>query len=415
MAIRHVLALLVLSAVPLTAGLGLPTTPHPVPAVVEGYSIAPLVALGVTTAITFGPDGHLYATTLQGDVVRVDLAWTTAGPIVSGVAIVETGFSSPLGIEFGPDGEMYVADSTSGDDSGRTDGQVWRIDGDGRKLVVGGLPNGRHNTNNMRMGPDGRLYLTNGNPNDNGVDGGAADVLPISGAILSVNPAVVDASPAIFRWKDESGARIAPELLADHPVNADFRSKVAVYASGFRNVYDFAFDAEGNGWTNMNGADDPDSQDAVFKITTPGTDYGYPFCFNEGTPGGRDAKVVNNPLFPDHDCASVPSAYALIGWHTCGTGMDIGKADDGFGGYVFVAECVALQPDRVVARSQEDISSATHSTSHKVVRVSERGVEDFVTGLVLAIDVHFGPDGAMYVADAEAIYRVQDLLDGVIR
>ena len=56
--------------------------------------------------------------------------------------------------------------------------------------------------------------------------------------------------------------------------------------------------------------------------------------------------------------------------------------------------------------------ASTHSSSHKVVRVEldEEGhavrVQDFVTGLALATDVLFGPDGAMYIADAEMVYRV---------
>ncbi len=36
-------------------------------------------------------------------------------------------------------------------------------------------------------------------------------------------------------------------------------------------------------------------------------------------------------------------------------------------------------------------------------------VSDFVAGLVLATDLLFGPDGAMYIADAEQIYRVAPL------
>ncbi|MGH7822076.1 MAG: plastocyanin/azurin family copper-binding protein [Candidatus Binatia bacterium] len=37
-------------------------------------------------------------------------------------------------------------------------------------------------------------------------------------------------------------------------------------------------------------------------------------------------------------------------------------------------------------------------------------MSDFVTGLVLATDVLFGPDGAMYVADAAVVYRVAPIV-----
>jgi glucose/arabinose dehydrogenase len=55
---------------------------------------------------------------------------------------------------------------------------------------------------------------------------------------------------------------------------------------------------------------------------------------------------------------------------------------------------------------------STRNSAHKVTRVGfEEGeaieLRDFVTGLSLPTDVRFGPQGAMYVADLEGIYRVQ--------
>ena len=371
------------------------------PVVAEGFMVQPLAAVAAPTAIEFGPDGDLYATTLAGDLVRVDLAWTAAGPVAAGAPVrVASGFSQPLGLAFWGS-RVFVSESASGAESGRVDGRVVLLDGASRTVVLDGLPNGRHNTNNLRLGPDGLLYVTNGNPNDNGVGGGEPDVLPVSGAILRADPAVLAASPAVFRWP----AGVAPSALHAHPANADFRSKVEVYASGFRNVYDVAFSPAGVAYTAMNGADDPSSQDALYRIV-PGTDYRFPDCYNEGAPGavGGGVAVVPNPVL-QADCSDAPPADALLGWHVCATGLDVPPAGSPFGNAVYVGECAFFFPE-------PQRGFTTHDTSHKVARVlldaAGRAVEvqDFLVGTALVTDVRFGPDGALYVADAEGILRV---------
>ena len=389
-----------------------------VPEVIAGFAIAPLSPVPVATSIAFGPgdaDGDdLYATTLTGSVIRIPLAWTPAGPVATGAwTSVATGFSTPLGLAFDDEGVLYVADSAAGAESGRVDGRVWRVEDGSKSVIVGGLPNGRHNTNNLRFGPDGLLYVANGNPNDDGVSGGEADVLPVSGAILSVDADVVAASPAIFRWKDGQGNAIPAASLAAHPVNDDFNAKVSVFAHGFRNVYDIAFGPTGIAYTATNGADATPSQDQFYRLR-PGAGYGFPFCYSVGTPGTTEGVVENNPQYPDADCSGALPASANLGWHVCATGLDIAPAGT-FLDSAYVAQCGPLQQN-VVRASLDDPARASYNTGHKVARVvldangEALEVRDFVIGLHLPTDVVFGPDGAMYIADVDTIYRVVELL-----
>jgi glucose/arabinose dehydrogenase len=445
-------------------------TPAVAPAFAGEFVIRPLATAAFPTAIRFGPgDGgfgdpgagdanpDLYAATLGGSVVRYHLVWTDAGLLVRDRTVAAGDFSQPLGIAFhgrgppagaadppvqaqGPkDDALVVSDSHMNDNTGRTDGVVYLVESDGtRKRLVDGLPNGRHNTNHVAFGPgdDDRLYITNGNTTDDGCEGGDPEVLPYSGAILAVDLDEVEEDPAVLRWVDENGDRIPPEAIPDHSVNADFAETVDVVAHGFRNVYGLAFDHDGTLHTGMNGADDPASPDVFYRLDEPaGTDYRYPFCFNTGPVGvtGDAVRLEPNPAAPGHDChvfddvddqsdldcdeADHPTADAVVGWHACATGLDFptdGAAafPDRFRTDAFMGECGTFTPLASAERTTESMDGRNtgHSVAHIPISDGEvGGVEDFLTGLSLPTDVLFGPEGAMYVADLEAIHRVRPL------
>lgn len=438
------LVTLSLLAVP-AAVMGEDQNPPTPAAATDGFAVLPFTEIPVPTAITFGPDlpgevpgdlpyapveseGDLYATSLDGNVYRVDLTWTPTGPVPGEISVFAEGFNLPLGIAFDDEGNAYVADSVPPEQPARSaDGIVYWIDGDGdRQVLVDNLPNGRHNTNNLKIHDDGRLFITNGNPNDNGQDGGAADVFPYSGAILAVDPVALQGDPAVLQWEDENGDDLAADEIFSATVNDDFEAKVDVIGFGLRNVYDVAFGPDGVAYTATNGADDPSSQDAVYRFDD-GSDafYGFPFCYNEGLPGatGDEISKVNNPVYPDwptgfdhpaideQPCQDVHTADALIGWHVCATGADIPADTQGpFGHALYVGECTQFFAvdliDKMVA------NPTTHNTAHKVIRVgldddgNPTEVRDFVTNLPLPLDVHFGPRGDMYIADATGVLRV---------
>ncbi|MGH2684516.1 MAG: hypothetical protein ACRDJP_03510, partial [Actinomycetota bacterium] len=113
---------------------------------------------------------HLYVTSYaQGAVVR--LPFLEAG-LLGAPETVASGLSFPLGVVVADDGTVFVADNHSGGEAygGRTVGRVQAVTGESTEVVVDGLPNGRHNTNNLAV-HGGRLYITNGNATDDGYNG----------------------------------------------------------------------------------------------------------------------------------------------------------------------------------------------------------------------------------------------------
>lgn len=426
-----------------------------VPEVADGFALQPLAPVHGVSVITFGPGQDLYAASLAGQVLRYSTVWTQGGPVVQDVEVLATGFNLPQGIAFDEEGTLYVSDvrpaeegSADGEESvGRAMGRVTEIDPDtgDRAVIVDGLPNGQHNTNHIRFGPDDRLYLPNGNPNDhgNGTGTGHTDIFPYSGAFLAVdvNGVAPDqrdttpSDPAILHWRDDQGDRIPDEQIPDHPRNDAFAEQVDVFAHGFRNIYGVTFAPEplpfaGAAYTGMNGAQMPaESQDVVYKIEED-EHHGFPFCYDRGDPGATGEAIAKAPNpdspNPDFPCEGRPTAEAMLGWHVCATGVDFpphassvetdAVFPQAFRSSLFVAECGPLSPESVANQTVNDQAS-THNTGHKVARLPlndtgvPTGVRDLVNGLQAPTDVQFGPDGAMYIADADVVYRVFPTVD----
>jgi glucose/arabinose dehydrogenase len=411
-AILAMAALLIAAPIP---GAGADVRRSTAMRVEPGFVVTPYaVTGGAPTSLAFGPDTRdkkatrLYVADFVGNQI---LAIDDLAGIGSQPEVFAEGFSAPLGVLAARDGTVFVADAEparKGPFGFRPYGRVWRVvdtDKDGvankKTVVLKDLPNGRHNTNGMAIGPDGMLYVTNGNSTDDGSEGGEAEVKPWSGSVIKVP----------LNSKNRSAA--------DLP-------RSALVAQGWRNVYDLAFSPVDRTklFIPMNGLDDArkgstgenpadpnlaDSDDLLFMTDINDRrvdDFGFPQClYNVAEKGSLKPYTNPNPdtveVFGKCKTKSVPRPVASFGLHVSADGLAFQKTKAWGAKYtndVFVAEWGSL---------------FGMPTGHKVVRVElnkagTRVVDqhDFLE-MDLPIDVTFDKAGAMYVADfSGAIVKV---------
>ena len=185
--------------------------------------------LRAPTAMAWGPDRRLYVTQETGDVVAV--ARGTSRP-----RVVARGFRTPLGIAFAGR-RVFVS----------AQGTLWRLDLRGRRLanrraIVSRLPYGRHQQDNVIVGPRGRLYFGSGSTCDVCVERDRR-----SAAVLSVN-------------QDGSGLRVE--------------------ARGLRNPFGLARGGDGI-YVSVNNRDDLgrwEPAETIVKLRR-GAHYGWPRCW----------------------------------------------------------------------------------------------------------------------------------------
>lgn len=386
-----------------------------------GFYVVPYAISGGTpSSLDFGPDTRkgaegerLYVVdNASGDLLVID---DTSG-LGSAPAVFASGFDGPLGVLAAPGGSVYVADAEparEGPFGFRPYGRVWRVfdrDGDGvgdqQYVVLKDLPNGRHNTNGMALGPDGMLYVTNGNSTDDGVEGGESEVDPWSGSVVRVSPKAKGVSLAALS------------------------KKKALVATGWRNVYDLAFSPVDSTrlFVPMNGVDDArqgstgdnpvdpgleDSDDVLFATDVDDArseDFGFPSClFNQAKQG--DLKPYENPnpdviaKFGPCKASSVTPPVSSFGLHTSSNGLAF-QTTEAWGpehrNDLFVAEWGNLfgpPAGHDVVRVQLDKSG------RKVVSQS------VFLHLDTPLDLTFDSAGAMYVADFSGqIFKVDRAL-----
>ena len=339
---------------------------------------------------------------------------------VSGVGgqpqVYADGFDGPLGVLSAKDGSLYVADAEparEGPYGFRAYGRVWRVldkDKDGvadkKYVVLKDLPNGRHNTNGMAFGPDGMLYVTNGNSTDDGVEGGEAEVVPWSGSLIRVDPKARNVS------------------LAELP-----RRKTLV-ATGWRNVYDVAFSPIDPtlAFVPMNGTDDArkgstaenpvdpdleDSDDLLYATDIDdrrADDFGFPEClYNVVEKGSLEPYENPNPdvieKFGSCPIGSVPRPVSSFGLHTSSDGLAFqtkGAWGPDYKNDLFVAEWGNLFG---APAGHDVVRVQLNKSGRKVVSQS------VFAELDLPLDLTFDRAGVMYVADfSGSIYKIDKVI-----
>lgn len=265
-------------------------TPPPGPAPSAGTApfASSVVATGLEMPweVVLGPDGALWVTERTGKrVTRVDprdgrkkvaleLPDVLVGPQHEGV--LGLALAPDFGRGAGPD-LVYVA-STHDADPGPAVRRRLRVErytydraaetlGD-RALVLGDLPaSDDHNAGRLKIGPDGKLYLTIG---DGGHGQFGSLCLPIESQTLPTADHVAARDRSAYVGKT---LRIDPDggIPADNPALNGVRSHVLTY--GHRNAQGLAFGANGLLYSAEQG---PASDDEL-NVLRPGGNYGWPF------------------------------------------------------------------------------------------------------------------------------------------
>jgi len=320
----------------------------------QGYELEHAGKLpGQPMQITYGPDGRLYATVLEGGTRNGAVYALNAdgsSERYSGDLI------SPVGLAFQPGtAVLYV--------SARADlahaGALYRIPAGGgeAEAIISDLPCCfsliDNQPNGMVFGPDGYLYMGIGALTDRAESATPrtkpfADIFPTEAAVL----------------------RIQPHTAA-----------VEVFASGLRNPYDVTFDAAGQFYATDSGLLTGPGDRLV--ALTAGAHYGWPYWRNRGCSDCplSPARLSITPdlvRFPDFSLPRGLVAYT-------GNQFPVNQF-----GSVFVALWNGTtSAQRIVRIDPRD------------PRLADEGYipEPFVTGLIRPVDVTVAPDGTLVVAD----------------
>lgn len=313
--------------------------------------------------IAVGPDGRIYATTLEngtrvGAVFALDAA-------TGEVERFTERFFSPIGLAFRPGtDELYVSARQSLEVGFNVGGGVWRVDAEGNRTlmtdvlpccfdVIGNQPNG------ITFGPDGMMYVGIGSLTDRAEPPNPdiqrfANLHPLEASIAQINP---------------------------------LTSEVQLYAQGIRNPFDLTFASDGQMYATDNGLLEGPG-DRLLDVDEGGF-YGWPYWRTRG-------------------CDTCP---ALSPQTT--VAPDLLRLPD----YTLPRGIVAYTGDQFPANMVDSLFvTFWHGTPNgqRVVRIEPGSIppvdsapevleayqpEPFVTGLIRPIDVVMDTDGSLLVAD----------------
>lgn len=403
------------------------STPVPTTAAYTFDHVAlPTTAGRTYTAVTMGPDGKLYAATLEGLILRfpVNADGTLGSP--TSIKLVQQnngGNRYLLGLAFQPGSTatnmtlwvshgVYAA--TGGADWTCKISKLTDANHDGTldtyKDVVVGLPRSfrDHMTDQLVFGPDGNIYFGQGSMSAMGAPdltwGNRAEH-PLSGAILKLDLGKLAKTSLPLNVKtSDGGGKYNPDAA---------NAPLTVYASGVRNAYDLLWDSNGKLYAPSNGSaaggNTPQApgkagtkltnvnqtEDDWFFTIQQGKYYGHPnptrgyYVLNGGNPtSGADPQQINQ-----YKVGTTPDA----GWMPATLDLGPNHSANGIIEYKGGAFGGALDGTIFICQySGGDNLLALKPNASGVTNVTNIGG---LTGFNGPLDLTQGPNGVIYVAE----------------
>ncbi|MCZ6690862.1 MAG: PQQ-dependent sugar dehydrogenase [Planctomycetota bacterium] len=321
--------------------------------------------LSYPISIAFAPDwattDRIFFTEKNGEVHIIQSSTLLPQPFVT-VAVDSNGDRGLMGIVFDPDyaNNSYVYIFY---DDTRPMQRIVRYEdssnlGMNPTVILDDLPtvNTYHNAGNMAFGPDGMLYVTLG---DDGNPNRADDLTSFDGKILRLNRD--GTAPPDNPWYDGT----LPRSL--------------IYARGLRNSFDLGFHPlTGDLYATENG---PGAADEV-NLIQAGGHYGWD---SSQIGGVRSQSGMTDPV----DVFNPEPALTGIAFNTGYRYPEAYFGDAFIGGW---------NPPRDIYRVDMSPPTYTYDPLSRAILLSmPAGV----------IDVAAGPDGYLYVATSNAIYRIE--------
>ena len=214
---------------------------------------------GRHTSLSVGPDGKLYASTIDGKIKRFTIK--ADGTLEAPQIISSLGSNRMIvGLAFDPASTAenliaWVTHSTSVFINGpEWDGKLTKLSGQNLEKVQDVLINlprsvKDHLTNSIAFGPDGALYFTQGSNSAMGrADGtwGNREDNQLSAAVLRLNVSGLSGLSLPINVKTSEGGGTYNPFAANAPLT--------IYASGVRNAYDLVWHSNGKLYVPTNGS-----------------------------------------------------------------------------------------------------------------------------------------------------------------
>lgn len=263
--------------------------------------------------IAFDSEGTMFVTEREGRILALNGGDRR---VVASIPTTTGGEAGLLGIVVSPDDRFVYAFATAPDGSSNRVYRVRSSGGEATIVIDGMTASSYHNGGGVAFGPDGMLYVSNGEGHDTSR---SQDPGALGGKVYRYTP--------------------AGEVPDDNPFGDS-----PAYAIGLRNPFGLAIDpVSGAPFVTENG---PESHDEINRID-PGGNYGWPIVNGRAT-GDQDTDGLrgeyHDPLI-DYESIIVPTGIAFA---------DPDKARSNVAGDLFFATYGDQTIHRVVLNQDRD-------------------------------------------------------------